>query len=125
MKKLLILVIILLFGTQIGFSQQCQGLFYEVSLERRTFLAAQIVEAEVISKYYFLGPNGKNIYTNCTLKVYNQLKGNSTSTLEIVYLGGTLNGKIQMVSSSPNLNIGSSCTRNHSASVSSTRRKLS
>ncbi|WP_250433779.1 matrixin family metalloprotease [Hanstruepera flava] len=105
MKTKLLILAFLIFSFK-NFAQQCGALMEPVSLSQRVTESTLVIEGEVINSQGYWDVNNKNIYTVYTINVYTNMKGNSSTTVKIVTLGGQVGDAIQVTSSEANLQVG-------------------
>ncbi|GAA4233512.1 hypothetical protein GCM10022291_10720 [Postechiella marina] len=100
-RKLLNLFILLFF---ISSSFNAQEVLREISLEEQINASNLVVEGKVLSKESFWNSNYTKIFTVNTVEVYKVFKGDLVETVEVITPGGFVNGKMQKVIPSLQLN---------------------
>ena len=83
------------------FSVQAQGALREIPLSKKVKVSSLLVEGKVLSKKSFWDAGMQHIYTSNTVEIYKVFKGNITSsTIEIITLGGVVGLEAEKVSPS-------------------------
>lgn len=77
-----------------------QSLLREIPLKQQVENSSLIVEGKVISKTSFWDDNYNNIYTVNTVEVSKVFKGEKLFSVEVITLGGSVNGEAEFVSPS-------------------------
>ena len=99
--RFLILVFSLLIVTE---NIDAQGMITHTILEERLRSSELIIEGKVIDKTSFWGEDGKMIYTSNKIELYKVLSGEvRTQTIEIITIGGQIDG--HMVKADPSLKL--------------------
>lgn len=100
-RKLLYVFGLLLFTAS---SFNAQEVLREISLEEQINASDLVVEGKVLSKESFWNSDYSQIFTVNTVQVYKVFKGNLVETVEVITPGGYVNGKMQKVIPSLQLN---------------------
>lgn len=80
----------------------------KVSIDERTSKSSLIIEGKVIHQQSYWNVDKSSIFTVNTVEVNQRLKGSSTSVVEVIVPGGTIDGKMLVVEPNAELKIGSS-----------------
>lgn len=96
----------LLFFSTLTFSQMI-----ELSLKELSERSTNIIIAKPLTIEYFTKPGTQNIYTDITLEVLENFKGNleRTELIKVVQFGGVMNGIKSFVVGTPQFSIDSAC----------------
>jgi PKD repeat protein len=87
------------------FISDANCLLSKVSIDERTHNSSLIINGKVKSKHSFWNEEKTCIYTASKIEIFNILKGNSTSFIEVITPGGEVDGKLIVVEPNANLNI--------------------
>lgn len=87
MKKVTFLMFLCLFGYS---SIYAQALMKEIPLQTQIENSNLVIEGKVIAKKSVWDDDHKYIYTINTVEVYKVFKGNSTATIDVITVGGTV-----------------------------------
>ena len=96
MKKIYLIALLIISLCTSRVYSQCME--KAISQQEMVNTSHAIIEGEVISKHSFWDEDYGNIYTKNTIKVYKVFKGNiSTSTINVITLGGRVDNMLQKV----------------------------
>lgn len=83
-------------------------MLYKIPIEDRTRNAPSIIEGQVLKQQSHWNADHSSIFTVNTVQVANRLKGNPSSTIEVITPGGELDGRLLVVNPNADLQTGSS-----------------
>ena len=110
MKSKLLNLIIIHLITFWSFGQSCGGMMIPLSIEDRIQESTIIVEGIITSSQSYWDTPKHNIYTLHTVQVYNDMLGNSMTTVQFVTMGGQVDEAMQVTSSAASLEVGNTAT---------------
>ncbi len=97
MKTKLLLLLLLCIPLR-SLAQNCGAAMIPISIEERTTQATKIVEGKITNSQSYWDATQSNIYTVHTIEIYKNIKSNTSSTIQIVTMGGQVGQMIQTVS---------------------------